>query len=182
MVPPVWMKILPSHVVYDKHVVGASSRLAQPPLAAFVLSSVMIKKQDVSLKSKFCYQIWKNNRSALECYWVNIKDIELVLLIRISQLRLFHGQILVHYQFVQCFWDELLPQRVLIILKSRPHDTRSIPTAAATTTLKHLPETHYTSTTLITTTTLCASVSSSCVPPLWVDRFRVRAINSPPQS
>lgn len=35
----------------------------------------------------------KNNMSPLECYWVNIKDIELVLFIRISQLRLFHGQI-----------------------------------------------------------------------------------------
>lgn len=53
---------------------------------------------------------------------------------------------------------------MLIILKSRPHDTRTPITAiVATTALNHLSETHYTTTTLITATNLSASVSSPFV-------------------
>lgn len=54
---------------------------------------------------------------------------------------------------------------VLIILKSTPHDTHFVPTAAVvdTTTLKHLAQSHYTTNTLITTTTHSASVSSPCI-------------------
>ena len=101
-------------VAFDKHAVGASSRLAQPPLLASVLVSYLISSG-------------KKKKSLL---W-NVIELTLrILNLRCLFASLSSGCFMVRFdanQFVQCFWDEVLPQCVLIILKSRPHDTHSIP-------------------------------------------------------